>query len=71
MDIEKFWRYSLDCGGGGIVIADTIEEARQKIGAYYDDMGYYRFKIEKSVDIWALGDDDCYEPNHPDVIDCY
>lgn len=73
MDIEKFWRYSLDCGGGGIVVAGTAEEAVYKIKAYYNSRRFGKcISLNKDeLTIWPLLNDDYYDFKHPDIIDCY
>lgn len=63
--LNKLWRYSINIGEhGGIVLADTVEEAEAKVRMKYDDLHPY-------IIVWKMEDDEYYDPNNPDVFDCY
>lgn len=63
--LDKLWRYSINTGEhGGIVIADTLDEANQKVRKAYE--------IEDDeLLIWKMEDDDFFDKENPDVLDCY
>ena len=57
------WRYSVNDGEyGGIVFADTFEEAEEKVRRKYND---------KEFCIWRIIDDDYFDTDNSDVWECY
>lgn len=64
--LERMYRFSVDHGVfGGIVIADSIEEAESKVRDRYGDA------IKVDLKVWSVINDDYFDFDHPDVIDCY
>ncbi len=65
LDTKKFWRYTYCGGSGGLVIADTKEEALAKLQKKYgvENMG------ESQVWPWEL--DDYFDIGNPDVLNMY
>ena len=65
LDLSKVYRWCDDYGGG-IVIADSIEDAESKLRSYYPvESGRHKFKI------WLWMVDDYYDSSNPDVFDIY
>ena len=63
--LDKLWRYSINIGEhGGIVIADTLEEAKEKV------IKAYKLGDEELI-VWKIKHDDFFDKNNPDVFDCY
>lgn len=61
--LNKIWRYSINRGDfGGIVIADTMESAEQKVRNKYND---------GEICVWKMTDDDYFDENNFDVFECY
>lgn len=57
------WRYSVNDGEyGGIVFADTFEEAEEKVRRKYND---------KEFCIWRMINDDYFDTENSDVWECY
>ena len=57
------WRYSINEGEyGGIVFANTIELAEEKVRQKYPN---------KEVCVWRIINDDYFDTNNPDVWECY
>lgn len=63
--VSRLYRWSDDYGGG-LVIASSVEEAREKLVARYS-----RYNRTSNFVIWKATDDDYYDPDHPDVLDVY
>ena len=63
--LSRLYRWS-DDHGGGLVIASSVEEAREKLVARYS-----RYNRTDNFVIWKATDDDYYDPDHPDVLDVY
>ena len=62
--VEKLWRYSINEGDfGGVVIAENLNEATEKVVKKYKD--------GKIVDVWMVKNDDSYDKENKDVIECY
>ena len=59
--MQKMWRYT-NYEHGGIVFADTIQEAEAKLKAKYGTDDFV---------VWLWDIDDYCDPDNPDVIDCY
>ncbi len=57
----KMWRYT-NYENGGIVFANTEEEGHEKLIAKYGTDNFI---------VWEWENDDYYDSEHPDVIDCY
>lgn len=66
---NNLWRYSINEGeAGGLVIADTKEEAEEKVQKYHNH------DCDWSIDevlVWEWTDDDYYDEYNPDVFNCY
>lgn len=58
------WRWCDDYGGG-LVIADSEDDAREKLAKKYDDRD-----IDKII-IWLWTNDDYFDKQNPDVLDIY
>jgi hypothetical protein len=75
MILEQLYRYSVRSDSnhyvcGGVVIANSKEDAKSKARDFYVDDS--RLKIEKCTIIaWLATDDDFYNKNSPLVIECY
>ena len=62
--VEKLWRYSINEGDfGGVVIAENLNEATEKVVKKYKD--------GKMIDVWMVKNDDFYDKENKDVIECY
>lgn len=65
--LDKIWRYSINIGEyGGIVLADTAKEAREKI-----KKSWKREKNITHLGIWKMDEDDYFDEENPDVFECY
>ncbi len=65
VDIKRFWRFTY-CGGyGGMVLADTKEEAMSKLQAKYGE------KETTDMLVWAWESDDYYDAENPDILNIY
>lgn len=61
--LNKVWRYSVNEGEyGGIVLADTIDFACEKV---YKKYGNEEFCV------WEMTKDDYFDTDNPDVFECY
>lgn len=49
--------------GGGLVIATSTDDAREKLAKAYPD--------RNSFVIWLCSNDDYFDEEHPDVLDIY
>ena len=59
----SIWRYSINDGEfGGIVLANTIREAEEKVRKKYSD---------EEIKIWRMINDDYFDTENPDVWECY
>lgn len=68
--VEKLWRYSINTGElGGVVIADCLEEAYNKVKKKYGDQNKYGNKNE--IEVWEFKNDDYYDKDNEDVVECY
>lgn len=57
------WRYTINNGEiGGIVYADTMEEAEDKVRKKYPN---------KEINVWRMINDDYFDTENPDVWECY
>ena len=62
--IEKIWRYSINTGEyGGIVIADSLEDAESKVR--------HKYPNKEKICVWKMIDDDYFDEKNPDVWECY
>ena len=60
---NKTWRYSVNDGSyGGIVYAISLEDAEVKLRNKYN---------EDNIKVWQMIDDDYFDVNNPDVLECY
>lgn len=67
---ENLWRYSINTGEfGGVVIADCLEEAYNKVQKKYGDKNKYGNKNE--IEVWNFLNDDYYDKENKDVVECY
>lgn len=64
--LEKIWRYTIN-GFGGIVFAETKDEAEEKVTRMYKE----EFFIDGELCVWNIKDDDYFNSNCPDVWECY
>lgn len=63
--LDDVWRWFNDeDGGGGIVIADSEDVAREKLTKKYGTAG------DKFI-VWLWINDDYFDKNTPDVLDIY
>lgn len=67
MSLDNMYRWCDDFGGG-LVIATSIEEARNKIAEF---MTYLEQPERTNFTIWLMKDDDYFTESHPDVFDVY
>ena len=64
--LNKIWRYSINAGEfGGIVIANTLKEATEKVANKYKD------KNKEEIEVWAFENDEYHDQDNADVIECY
>ena len=62
--MEKLWRYSINTGEfGGVVIADCLEEAYNKVKKKYGN--------KNEIDVWRFLNDGYYDKDNEEVIECY
>ena len=60
------WRYSINEGEyGGIVFADTIISATEKVKRKYSD------KTDKEICVWRMIEDVYFDMENLDVWECY
>ncbi len=74
INIEKIWRYSVYEGeSGGIVFANTKEEAMALVKKRYDGTmdPLDNFIEDTDILVWPFINDDWYDERFPNVIDCY
>lgn len=70
--LENIWRYSLnDRECGGIVIANSQEEAEWKIREMYEDWDGNQESEEDILKVWKAVFDDDYSKDYPDVLEIY
>lgn len=69
--LENIWRYTVNKDeAGGIVIADTQEEAERKVKEMYED--YDRSEnTETVIAVWKALSDDDYSKDYPDILEIY
>lgn len=69
--LDNIWRYTVNKGeAGGIVIADTQEEAKRKANEMYDDYDGSE-NTENKITVWKMSLDDDYSEDYPDVLEIY
>ena len=57
------WRYSINYGDfGGIVLGETLEQAKEKVKRKYGDV---------HILVWKMVDDDYFDEENQDVFECY
>ncbi len=62
--LGNLWRYSINEGDfGGIVVAETLDKAAEKVIKKYGNKG--------TIDMWMFKNDDFYDKENKDVIECY
>lgn len=66
--VENLYRYTTGTFGG-VVIADCLEEAYNKVKKKYGDQNKYGNKNE--IEVWEFKNDDYYDKNNKDVVECY
>ncbi len=70
MNIKNLYRYSINEGDfGGIVIANTLDEATEKVRKKYGNMNKYGNANE--IVVWEFLNDDYYDSENKDVVECY
>lgn len=62
-NLNNLYRWC-DAYGGGLVIANSLEDAEDKLVKKYGEE-------RKDFIIWELTNDDYYDDEHPDVFDIY
>jgi len=70
--MEKIWKYTVneeECGG--IVVADSREEAEKKVRERYGDWHGVGSSIQPEIIVWKAVEDACYCADHPDVLEVY
>lgn len=60
------YRYSISCMNGGIIMADSEDDAMEKLRSRYGLVLACR-----NASLWKATDDDFYDPDFPDVYECY
>lgn len=69
--MENIWRYcNEDISFGGVVFADSEEEAMAKVASYLSDNGYDEDDIAGLI-VWKCTEDDDFGKDHPDVLPVY
>lgn len=69
MEGEAFL-YELEDGGAGLVLADTIDEAEQKVReSYAKHGGYESGSVPGHVRLWAIDTCQRHFPDCPDVLE--
>ena len=64
MSVKNLYRYSINEGGfGGIVIANTLDEAVEKVRKKYGSAN--------EIAVWEFLNDDYYDEENKDVVECY
>lgn len=63
-DSNKLYRWCDDYGGG-LLIADSVEDAISKLDKKFKDEPRTKFLV------WLWKDDDYYDEDNPDVLDIY
>ena len=66
METVKYYRWG-DGFGGGIVLATSAEDAKEKLEKKYSNPMDRR----GNFNIWPWEDDDYYDAEHPCVFDIY
>lgn len=61
-NLNNLYRWCDDYGGG-IVIANSVDEAREKLVKAHSE--------RRSFIIWLMIDDDYFDKENPDVLDIY
>ena len=61
------YRYSISCMNGGIVMADSKDDAFEKLRSKYGA----KLLLHRETLVWKATDDDYYDPDCPDVYECY
>lgn len=68
MDIKRLYGYSVQDLATGIVLADSVEEAREKVKAAYK-AHCNGFNVETDwVEVWKLDENSWFE-DHPEVLE--
>lgn len=61
----KYWRFTYCNGTGGLIIAETKQDAIQKLKAKYGD------KAVIDAEVWEWEMDEYFDSEHPDVFNIY
>ena len=62
--LGNLWRYSInESDFGGVVIAETLDKATEKVTKKYGNKG--------TIDVWMVKNDDFYDKDNKDVIEGY
>lgn len=64
LDLDKLYRWCDDYGGG-LLIADSIEDAIAKLDKKFKDEPRTKFLV------WLWKNDDYYDTDNPGVLDIY
>lgn len=68
MDIERLYGYSIQDWATGIVLADSVEEAREKVKLAYKAHVTELNPETEWIEVWKLDDNSWFE-GHPDVLE--
>lgn len=64
LNSDKLYRWCDDYGGG-LILADSVEDAISKLDKKFKDEPRTKFLV------WLWKNDDCYDEENPDVFDIY
>ena len=64
MNVKNLYRYSINEGDfGGVVIANSLDEATEKVKKKYGNA--------EEIAVWEFLNDDYYDRENKDVVECY
>ena len=70
--MNNIWRYVIEDGGaGGIVIANSEQDAKDKLITAYTKHGYGEDFDFSEMIVWMANNDDGYMSDCLDVLECY
>lgn len=58
-------------GCGGIVVADSLDEAKEKVEKFVSEHYQKTDTTQFEVEVWDAVLDDYMDENHPSVLECY
>lgn len=69
---NNVWRYTVEHGNyGGIVVADSKEDAKEKVLSAYGDWYADLENLKENIEIWNAESDESYNECYPDVLEIY